>query len=279
MTRQSFLAQAATVRLIAARGIHAALFSAGGYGATGAGTLLGALAITGFMGTLQEKEILAMPGPIGPPLYLAMVINAVYLAFSASIAISRERDNGTLAVLFYGPVDPLLYVGAKYLEHIGIYGLMAAVGAIVFTGFEAAIGAGFSYGSAAALLISLVPISGVIAFGILLSALTRKIRTSVLWLVTVFLLFLGVEWADAALRRIEPANFPAFAAPVQSLLGITASCIGWVSPFTYLSRVWTALEARSMIDLGSGLAGSLAYSLILLGLAVLGLKSKGVKAR
>ncbi len=276
MTRQSFLARAAVVRLIAARGIRAAIFSAGAYGATGAGAILGALAITGFMRTLQENEVLAMPSPIGAPLYLAIVINAVYLAFSASIAISRERDNGTLAVLFYGPVDPLLYVGAKYLEHIGIYGLMAAVGAIVFTGFEGTIGAGFSFGSVIALLVSMIPISGVIAFGILLSALTRKIRTSMLWLVTVFLLFLGIEWADAALRWIEPANFPALAAPVPILL---SSVAGWVSPFAYLSRVWTALEAGSMIEFGAGLAGSLAYSLILLGLAVLSLRSRGVKAR
>jgi ABC-type transport system involved in multi-copper enzyme maturation permease subunit len=60
--------------------------------------------------TRYYSELPQSPEPMLVPLQWTVYIGAIYITLSASLSISRERDQGTLEVLFYGPVDSLSFV-------------------------------------------------------------------------------------------------------------------------------------------------------------------------
>ncbi|WP_132012364.1 ABC transporter permease subunit [Hydrogenispora ethanolica] len=262
---------------IAGRGIRAALLGFGLYGVTCAGALLAVLATGVHLGALAENGLLVIANPLNFPFYMVTVLSAMYLAVIAAISISRERERGTLEVLFYGPVDPVSLMIAKFLEPVGIYGLILAMDAVILAGFGSATGFGFPGEAGLAMLLALAPLSCMIALGLLLSALTARIRGSVLALVAILFGLLIIQWGDTVVNGLE--NLPPALVPAKALLSLAAGLLSWVSPFAYLSRGWAAIETA---DPGAALlvlAGSLAYTLILLALAVLSLRVKGVRTR
>ena len=59
---------------------------------------------------LEAAGLVVLADPFRPPLAIAMLVLAVYLAISAAVSTARDRESGTLEVLFYAPVDEITCV-------------------------------------------------------------------------------------------------------------------------------------------------------------------------
>ena len=206
--------------VIALRGFRGNLYGAGLYVVTTIGCAIAAVLTAVYAGTAREDGLLILANPLTLPLNLAITVGAVYFAFAASAAISRERDSGTLEVLFYGPVDAAGFVAAKYLEQLLSFLVMLVLETVVFVLLSAATNFGLAE-IGYALLLAVPLVSCIIAFGILVSALTVRARSSFLLLGALLIVFLTAQWGEAAVASSYAG----------SLLAVVSGCIGWISPF------------------------------------------------
>ena len=62
---------------------------------------------------LQAAGVLVLADPFRPSVAVAMLVLALFFAVSAAVSAARDRESGTLEVLFYGPVDEITYVLGK----------------------------------------------------------------------------------------------------------------------------------------------------------------------
>lgn len=265
------------VRFIGVRGVKAAIYGLGLYLVTMASAAIAAVFTGTYIGAIEENGLLILSNPLNLPLYLAITIGAIYLAIAASVSVSRERDSGTLEVLFYGPVDAVSYIFAKYLEQMLTFVVMLAFYVVIFLIFGRLTNFGFSSYMGLSILLSLALASSVTAFGIFLSSVTSRIRTSILALIALFVVFLGVQWGESFVAGLDPKAISPALFYAKSFLSMAARVVGWVSPFAYLNRGMQALAVDDMSGYAVSFVSSVVYSLVLLVLAIISFRRKGVR--
>src|SRR5690606_18810410 len=152
-----------------------------------------------------DAGILALPNPVTLPLIVSTGLAAAYLGLCSSLSISRDRDLGTMEVLFYGPVDAVAYVLGKYFHQLAAYGVVLAFTLVNFYGLSVVTNVGFSLEIAGIMLLSVFLTSCMVSFGIVLSAGSRRMMVSVtlfLGFVLFFLIFSLVHaWVIGAAGR------------------------------------------------------------------------------
>ena len=132
--------RAVAIRAIAGRELRSTLFNMGIYVAIALGLIVASFMIYTYVTGIMEYGMAVMPSsktetryyselpqspePMLVPLQWTVYIGAIYITLSASLSISRERDQGTLEVLFYGPVDSLSFVIAKFVEQLLSFGVV-----------------------------------------------------------------------------------------------------------------------------------------------------------
>jgi len=275
---QNFVYRLTVIKAMAKRDLAATLYGVGIYIVTFGCLAVSAFAIkTYFIDTVKEKAMLITANPLGSPLFLCVFVSSIYLALIASISISRERDRGTMEVLFYGPVDSIAYISAKFLEHLLCYLAMLVIFVIYFVVGARLINVGVTYGFLAGLPLSLFLVCAVISFGIFLSAVTTKVRTSILVFLVIMLGLLAIQIVNSLLGGLDPEKVTTTILYVKSGLGYLNRVVEWVSPFSYLNRGLDAVAMGSLVNYLMSLIGSIIYSVVLLTAAVLAFDRKGVR--
>ncbi len=271
--------QATIAWTIARRGFHGAFYRFGLYIVVFLGYATAAVMTRTYVGMTVEDGVLISANPLILPLNTAMTIAAVYVAFAAAISVAREQESGTLRVLFFGPVDPVSYVTGKYLEQLLTYALMLAVFVVLFLCLGAMTNFLFSTDLLVGALLSVPLASCVATFGILLSVLANRVRTSLVLLLAVLAGFLGVQWADSFLGGLDRSVLPPVLQYIGPMLSAAGRVTAWLSPFAYLNRGLQAAALLNARDCLAVLGASLLYSAVLLAATVIALRGKGVQAR
>jgi ABC-type transport system involved in multi-copper enzyme maturation permease subunit len=263
--------------LIGGRGARSVLLSLGPYLVMLIICLLAGGFVSVYTAGIHEEGVQVMNDPLNLPFFLAVGLSAIYLAIAASISISRERDLGTLEVLFHGPVDGASFVGAKYLEHILVYAVMMVCTGVDLFLLSTLANLGFSLRLVLGFALSLGIASNIIAFGILVSCLTRRIRASVLALLGLMLLFIGIQWAGGYLADAAPGMASPAAQIASSAFSALARVVDLLSPFSYMVRGIRAVALRDYAGYALDLVSSFGYSVIILTMAVLVFDRTGVR--
>ena len=102
-----------TVRALVKRDLTTSIKSWGPYLTLTITFLTSSLILKNYLGGIGNNNILVASDPLNFPLYISLVVISFYLAILSAITISRERDRGTLEVLFYGPVNNTSYIFFK----------------------------------------------------------------------------------------------------------------------------------------------------------------------
>jgi hypothetical protein len=95
-------------------------------------------------------------------------------------------------------------------------------------------------------------------------------------LVGVTAVLMGVTVANSLVLMV-PITDPA--SPVLALrdaLGVLGMAVSWISPFAYLERVVDGVLAGAWWSAGVSLAAAIAYTAVMIGLAALWLRRRGV---
>lgn len=265
-------------RLIQRRDLYAMLRGRGVYILLSLALLAAVLVLRNYLNFVDENGLLVNAGAFNFPLLAVVFLSAIFLALSSVASIARERDQGTMEALFYGPIDAIAYIGGTYLAQIITYLIMVLVYVVCFVIYAAFTNFALPVGLAWITLLSILVTSDVIAFGIFLSALSGRVRTAMLLFLSIMLVLIAIQFGQDILasvsleeRYYNPVLF------LQNVLMGLNNVIGWLSPFSYLMRGMEAIRrgSSSLYILTSMTA--VIFTVVFLALSVVTLERKGVR--
>jgi len=277
MAKKSFSLTVHSIKVLIRRELFSSLYGWGIYGAIFASFIVCSLLLKNFTGGIREENILISSYPLNLPLFASVIIVSLYLVIISAISISREREQGTLEVLFYGPVSSLSFIMGKYFKDIFLYLITLIFFAVYFFGVSLLTNLGFTYSLVKALALSILWVSCVISFGLFISSLTGKVRNSIIWLVAILLAFLAIQFAHSIFLGFPEEALSTSLLYLRRTLYYISKGTSWVSPFSYISRGMDSIQIESMKLYLLNIIYCIVYSVIFLVLSVYILKLKGAR--
>jgi ABC-type transport system involved in multi-copper enzyme maturation permease subunit len=228
---------------------------------------------------LKVAGLLVLTDPFRPSVAVAMLVLALFFAVSAAVSAARDRESGTLEVLFYGPVDEITYVlgkaGGLLLAYLAALPLLLASLALLswMSGFA------LTPPILVSVLLSIVPVAEIVGFGILLSVGIGRVRSAVLLLVGVVGVLLGIEVAYGMVLLVPISDPSSPVLALRDTLAALDAAASWISPFAYLERVVDGAMRGTWQSALLSLAAAVVYAVLMIGLAAFWLRRRGVWRR
>ena len=265
-------------RLIQQRDLRSMLFGQGIYIVLSLSLLAAILILRNYLNFVDENGLLVVSGAFTLPLLTVVFLSSLFLALSSVTTIARERDQGTMETLFYGPVDSIAYVLGKYLAQLVTYLVMVVIYAGYFLLYASLTNFTFPFNLNWLILLSIFIASDLIAVGIFFSTLSSKVRTAVFLFLSIILIFLVIETGQELLILIPLPE--AYYNPVlflQNVFAFLNRVTDWLSPFSYLNQGLEAVRRGSSLSYLTTLLISIGYILVFLSLSIVALERKGVR--
>jgi len=265
--------------VIAWREAKAAMRGWGGYLALCDATLAAAWMLIIETRALNASGILVRADIFSAPLAASLLVMALFLAVWAAVSAARDRESGTLEVLFYSPVDELSYI----LGMVGglILAYLASLPVLLASLFLLALITGFTLtpGVLAGLPLSVLPAAEIVSFGVLLAVGTDGVRGALLLLTGVAVLLFGVAigYRMVLLFPIEDAASPLL--PLRDALAALNLVVEWISPFAYFERIVAGVTSGAWRTAAISLAAAILYTAAAIGLASVWLRRRSVVGR
>ncbi len=266
-----------SMKVLTKREVVSSLYGWGIYVAIFISFIVSSFILRNFLKGIKENNIFISAYPLNFPLLVSVIIISLYLVIVSAISISREREQGTLEVLFYGPVSSFSFLLGKYFTDMILYIIICGFFAIYFFVVSVLTNLGFSLALVKALFLSIFLASCVISFGLFISSLTGRVRSSIVWLVGILLAFVGIWFLQNIFLSLPEEAFSSWMLYLRKALSVTYHIINWVSPFSYLSRGMEAIGIGSIKLFLINILYSVIYTVILLALSIYILKIKGVR--
>jgi len=267
-------------RTIQRRDLRATIYGIGPYATLSVAIAVAAAVLRNHVKSVQDSGFVVLSSPFVTPLFAAAVLSSVYLAVASTRTICRERKQGTLEALFYGPMDAVAYLLGKYLAQMSVYSLMVAGYLIAFALYALITNFCFDLNLLLATLLSVATTSALVTLGILLSTLNRSAPSALSALLAVVLALLGVQLKrDYFFSLVSELarghhNLPLSLQTAFTWLNLA---VNWLSPFAHLERGIDALLRGSLAEYWLMMGLSLLYTAIAFGLAVRTMRRKGVR--
>lgn len=266
-----------TIRRIATQQPRDTLFGWGIYITAAISVSIAALQIFNSVRFVGESSLNIVAQPFLLPLQAALSLAILFVAIEATLAIARPREQGSLQVLFFAPIDESILIGGNFLAGLLVYILFVLLTLPILlllawiTNFVIPV----------ILLWAIIPtilaVSVTIAFGLFVSAAAPSARAAVLILVAGILILLGLQSAYTALLNIPPTSrfFDALLL-IRTILANLQTILSWLSPFRMLDVILTSSLNSDWLALVRQLGISLATTIIWLFAAVRMLQRRGV---
>lgn len=265
------------IRAIIKREARSSFFGLGLYIASTIACLVSAFIFNTYINTVEGNNIMVMASPLNNPLFYAVIVATIYTAISSSTALSREKDKGTLEVLFYGPVDHLSVILAKFIEDIVSFLIIMFLVTIYFIYAAITTNLGFSITYLYAVILAIFIASCMSSFGLWLSSLTARIRTSVLLLIVIMGALIGLQFLQNYILTLKPEDLSLSMVYIMGVVSNALRIIRWASPFSYLMNGINAVALGSVSMYIENMVGAIIYTVVLLTATVYTLKWKGVR--
>ena len=229
-----------------------------------------------FISSLKDSSGIGVSGAFpAASLLSALGIYALYMAVSSVSAVARERQDKTLEVLFYGPVNELSFIAGKYIGRLIPYLVLAVATLIYIALISMALNSGAGTDMITLSVFSILLVSCVVSLGIMLSTLTGSV-TGAIFILIAFMLGLFVIKVLGVILGIIPALNPMLT-PAKDLVATLLNITQYISPVEYLG---IGLDAAGSNDPKKYLLAFLypaVYTCVMLLLSVFILKKKGVR--
>ncbi|HIE43943.1 MAG TPA: hypothetical protein EYP78_04000, partial [Candidatus Omnitrophica bacterium] len=267
------------VRVITKRELKSTFFyGVGIYLAIFISLLISSLLLKNYLEAIKDQGMLMMSDPLNYPLFITTLISSFYLAIISSISISREKDHQTMEVLFYGPIDYASFVIAKYVNDILAYLIMVVFFLIYFFFVSFLTNFAFSFNFARLIILSIFLASCMISFGLFLSSLTTRVRSSIISFISIAVGFFAVQILYRILGGTKPELLSTPLLYLRNIMEVLyVWCIQWISPFSYFDRGLKAVSLGIHGDYAISIASSLSYSIIMVLFSILILRKKGIE--
>ena len=279
MTAQPDVTRWSAAGVIAWREARATLRGASGYVGLTIALIAAAWVLLIDVRALDAAGLLVRADPFRGPAMAALLVLALFLAVSAAVSAARDRESGTLEVLFYGPVDELSYILGKVAGLLVAYS--AALPLLLLSLLLLAWVSGFTLTPVivASLALSVIPAAEIAGFGILVSVGTDRVRSAVLLLLGLAVVLFGVNLAYRIVLLVPIEDPASPVLPLRDALAGLDLAVSWIAPFGYLDRIVDGVMAGAWRAVLVGVTSALAYTAAMIGLAAFWLRRRGVHRR
>ena len=239
---------------------------------------IGIVIIRNYLSYIESNGLYPMPDLFSFPYRWVIILTGVYLAFSAVVAIARERESGAMELLFYGPVDNVSYVLGKYSAQLTVYCLLIVLYLICFFIISNIAGVQIPASFFMMMLLSLFTGAYLISVGVFVSTISKSVRSATLVFLTLIASTLLIQASQAWLSNIAPESD--YYNPVlllQQLLGWVQVVLTWLSPFSYLNYGVNEMLRGNMIAFLRVVGLSFAFCMTFIVSSIIGLKIRGVR--
>ena len=266
-----------TIWVIARRDLLGMLYGPGIYLVVALGMLVTLPVIAGYLDAVERSRVLILADAFTLPFFVAATIAMLFLALASAATIARERDQGTLEVLFYGPVDLRSYVLAKHLAHVLAYlpiGLGLTVLMLAYAGMT---GLRLPQAFGLELLLSVFTAAAVAALGVCLSTLARGVRGAIALLGALTALFLAIRVGSELLSGIAVPNNVSPLLLLRNVVLALDMVVWYVSPFALFQSGVDALVRQDLGAYVSAILFSCVQCVVLLTASTWMLGRRGVR--
>jgi len=275
---QKIYKQIQTAITIHKRDLRIALFGPVIHIVTTVSILMGIVIIRNYLSYIESNGLYPMPELFSFPFRWVIIVTGVYLAFSAVVAIARERESGVMELLFYGPVDNVAYVIGKYSAQVTLYCLLIVLYLICFLTVSNIAGVQIPASFFMMILLSVFIGAYLIAVGVFVSTMSTSVRSAALVFLALIASTLLIQGSQAWLSNIAPESD--YYNPVlllQQLLGLVQTGLSWLSPFSYLNYGVDEMLRGNMNAFVRVIVLSIVFCLVFIVSSVIGLKFRGVR--
>lgn len=233
------------------------------------------LTVRSYLKFVISQGVVVSNQPLAVPVALAAMCAALYVGLIASTSICREREMGSLEVLFTAPIRPTHVVRGYFLAYTGVGGALMLISTALLA--VAGLGAGLELGLIFGLQVAAaaVSVAEVVALGLLLSSGARRVRTAILLLLGLFAilgsLYVGATFLTA---QAQPDTWAYYS---QQLLASVLRVLPLVSPIDLVTRVTSAATGGQLITAALWLVAGLVRTILWLGGARSLLQRVGVR--
>ena len=231
-------------RQVGWRSLVSSLYSPGVYTVTTLALLAASTLVLNNLAFLDENGLLVLVRPFFLPVFVFAVLLSLYLSLHATLHLVREREQGTLKVLFFGPVDGMSYLLGQVWSQTALFGVAAGVVLLWAVGLGWLTNLLIQADLLAVLGLGLLTNGGVVAFGLLVGAWGRTARTALVLFLLAVLLVLVAEFGTQAIGQLAsqtPANRQDSLLYLRAVLDGLNGLLFWLSPFAQMSRGMDAL--------------------------------------
>jgi ABC-type transport system involved in multi-copper enzyme maturation permease subunit len=265
------------IRVLQARDLRTMLFGPGPYVAIAAGAVAAAFIVSNDVDAIATNHLLIISDAFAAPFFASAMIAMFFLALSSVASVVREKDQGTLEVLFYGPVDHAAYVLAKFWAQVVAYIVMGIALAALFAAYAGMTGLRIGGAFALEVFLSIFTAAAVVAFGLFLSTLTRSVRSAYALFLAISVAFLALHLGAQYLSGVRLANnFSPLLFARDLTIGLDAG-VSYASPYAVFENGVDAVVRQSLSDYLLALLLSCVHVGILLVGAIYLLQRKGVR--
>jgi len=239
--------------------------------------VIAAFVLKSSLSGVADIKATVIASPLTLALFFAVALGTTYLALCSAMAIARERETGTLEVLFYGPVDSVSYVFGRFIEQIMTFVTMLVFFAVYFVIAGSFTNIGFSVTFLLMLIFSVFVAGAMVSFGIFISSLIGRIRSSIIVFLALVIFFLGFSLGYNVLVNIPGDQLTMTQTYLRVILQAVNTVLAWVSPFAYLQRGFDAAALHEVSNYLVSIGQTLVYSLVLLVASIVCFNKRGVK--
>jgi len=210
-------------------------------------------------------------------MFAVVLISFLYIGISSVTAIAKEKQERTIELLFYSPVDEFSFIVGKFLGKISTYLLILLLSTMFFILLCFAFSIQINIIDILKVaVLSVFLISCAIAGGLFLSTLSSNVTTSIFVLIGVTIFLTIIEGIGGILNFIpfDPASLTGI---LKDSISKILSLTHYISPFSYYDMGADAIGKNDNTKLFLSMLYSTAYSLIFLMLSIIVLMKKGIK--
>jgi len=209
-------------------------------------------------------------------MFAVVFLSFLYLGINSVTTIAKERQEKTIEVLFYTPIDELSFIFGKYLGQIALYFYILLISLIFFIVLGFVFSMPITFDFVKVVILSVFLISCVISGGLLISTISSNVSSSILILIGVSIGLMFIQMVGGIIGII-PSDPTSLIGIIKDAVSQLLSLTNYISPFAYLNMGWDAIGKSDNIKLVLSILYSTAYSLIFLMLSVIILMKKGAK--
>ena len=265
------------IRRLAVQQPRDTLFGWGIYITAAASVGIAALLIFNSVRFVGESSLNVLAQPFLLPLQASLTLAMLFVAIEATLSIARPREQGSLQILFFAPIDESILVGGNFLAGLLVYSLFILLTLPILLLLAWVTNFVIPVSLLWAIIPTLFAASATLAFSLFVSAAAPSARAAVLILVAGILILLGLQSAYAALLNIPPTSrfFDALLF-IRTILANLQTILSWISPFRMLDVILTSSLNNDWLELIRQVGVALAATAVWLFAAVRMLQRRGV---